>query len=68
MSRGMIDVESGAKTTLKLALDIGLDGVNGRYLDEHGDERQASLVARDEGLQEALWAASERWVAQGPPP
>ena len=61
---GMIDAEAGARSSLRLALDASLDGVSGQYFDEHGQPATASALARDEALQEALWAASERWVAR----
>jgi hypothetical protein len=63
VSRGMIDVEAGAVASLRLATDPALAGVSGVYFDEVGRPCKASSMAHDIGLQEALWAASERWVA-----
>lgn len=60
---GMIDAVQGARTSLHLALDERAAGLHGQYLDEHQRVVPASALARDMGLQEALWVASEAWVA-----
>jgi NAD(P)-dependent dehydrogenase (short-subunit alcohol dehydrogenase family) len=59
-----IDAERGARTTLFLCLSNEVDGVSGRYFDENQTVRAASDAANDVGLQEELWQASERWVAE----
>jgi len=59
---GMIDSVQGAQTTLYLALDDRSTALHGQYLDEHQRVVEASPLARDVALQEALWVASERWV------
>jgi hypothetical protein len=48
---------------LFLCLSREVDGVSGRYFDEHQIVQAASAAANDVGLQEELWQASERWVA-----
>jgi NAD(P)-dependent dehydrogenase (short-subunit alcohol dehydrogenase family) len=58
------DAERGARTTLHLALSGDVAGVTGRYFDENQIVRPAAAVANHLELQEALWQASERWVAQ----
>ena len=58
-----IDVERGARTSLYLCLSKEVEGVSGRYFDEHQVAQAASDAANDGGLQEELWRASERWVA-----
>jgi retinol dehydrogenase 12 len=60
----IFDVERGARTTLHLALSGDLAGVSGRYFDENQAVQPAAAAANDLELQEALWQASERWVAQ----
>jgi hypothetical protein len=39
-------------------------GMSGRYFDENQAVQPAAAAANDLELQEALWQASERWVAQ----
>lgn len=60
---GMIDSIQGARTSIHLALDERASGLHGQYLDEHQRVVPASTLARDVALQEALWSASEAWVA-----
>ncbi len=62
ISRIMFDPERGAQTSLYLALSPALDGVNGRYFDEHQRIQTAAPAAEDVAQQEALWQASERWT------
>jgi NAD(P)-dependent dehydrogenase (short-subunit alcohol dehydrogenase family) len=61
--RQNFDAERGARSTLYLALSERASGINGCYVDEHQRVRPASPAASDPGLQERLWAASERWTA-----
>jgi retinol dehydrogenase-12 len=56
--------ERGARTTLYLALSNEIAGVSGRYFDENQAAQPAAAAANDVELQEALWQASERWVAE----
>jgi NAD(P)-dependent dehydrogenase (short-subunit alcohol dehydrogenase family) len=63
ISHHMIDAERGARTTLYLALDPAAASLQGCYLDEFQQVQSASPIALDEALQEALWTASQRWVA-----
>ena len=60
----MLDAERGARTTLYLALSNEVAGVSGRYFDENQVVQPAAAAATDLELQEALWQASERWVAE----
>jgi len=60
----VIDEERGSRTTLFLAISSDVAGVSGRYFDENQAEQPAAAAANDVGLQEALWQASERWVAE----
>jgi NAD(P)-dependent dehydrogenase (short-subunit alcohol dehydrogenase family) len=62
ISPEIIDAVAGARTTMHLALSDAGAHLHGAYLDEHQAVVPASALARDEGLQEALWAASLRWV------
>jgi NAD(P)-dependent dehydrogenase (short-subunit alcohol dehydrogenase family) len=62
-SREIIDAELGARTTLHLALSAEVAGKSGRYFDENHREQPPLEAANDVTLQEALWQASERWVA-----
>jgi retinol dehydrogenase 12 len=66
LSRTILDVEDGARTTLHLALAAGAGEVSGRYFDEHQHPVQASALANDVQLQETLWNMSSVWsgVAQ----
>jgi NAD(P)-dependent dehydrogenase (short-subunit alcohol dehydrogenase family) len=63
VTRGMFDVEEGARTTLYLALDAAVAGTNGGYFDEYQRPQTPSAIARDTRLQEQLWSACERWTA-----
>jgi NAD(P)-dependent dehydrogenase (short-subunit alcohol dehydrogenase family) len=58
----MFDAERGARTTLHVALAGDLQGVTGRYFDEHRKEQQPSRLARDVELQDRLWMRSAEWV------
>jgi retinol dehydrogenase 12 len=60
----IFDAERGARTTLYLALSGDVAGMSGRYFDENQAVQPAAAAANDLDLQEALWQASERWVAQ----
>src|SRR3984957_20270165 len=60
----VIDEERGSRTTLFLAISSDVAGVSGRYFDENQAVQPAAAAANDVGLQEALWQASERWVAE----
>jgi NAD(P)-dependent dehydrogenase (short-subunit alcohol dehydrogenase family) len=63
LSPQIIDAERGARTTLYLALSGEVAGVSGRYFDEHRQVQPAAAAACNVELQEALWRASEGWVA-----
>jgi len=67
ISRPVFDAERGARTTLHLALDERVAGLSGLYFDEHQRPQPAAPLARDLGLQEALWSASCRWVGVDSP-
>jgi retinol dehydrogenase 12 len=60
----VIDAERGSRTTLFLAISSDVAGVSGRYFDENQAVQPAAAAANDVELQEALWQASERWVAE----
>jgi hypothetical protein len=45
-----------------VALTPDAVALHGRYLDEHQRIATPSVLARDAGLQEALWARSLRWA------
>jgi NAD(P)-dependent dehydrogenase (short-subunit alcohol dehydrogenase family) len=60
----IFDEERGARTTLHLALSDEVAGVSGRYFDENQAVQPAAVAASDLELQESLWQASERWVAE----
>jgi len=60
----IFDAERGARTTLYLALSDEVVGMSGRYFDENHAVQPAAAAANDVELQEALWQASERWVAE----
>jgi retinol dehydrogenase 12 len=64
ISRIILDAERGARTTLYLALSNEVAGVSGQYFDENQAVQPAAAAANDLELQEALWQASERWVAE----
>uniref|UniRef100_UPI0005B26E31 SDR family oxidoreductase n=1 Tax=Methylobacterium sp. B34 TaxID=95563 RepID=UPI0005B26E31 len=55
----LITPEKGARTSLHVASDPGLDGVTGRYF-SHGRPKVSSAESRDEAVQERLWALSLR--------
>jgi len=60
------DIRSGPeRTSLHLALSAAVAEITGAYFDEHQPAQPALAVARDEALQEALWAASLRWGGLG---
>ena len=63
ISPHIVGVERGARTTLYLALSNEVAGVSGRYFDENQLAQPAAAAANDVTLQEALWQASETWVA-----
>jgi NAD(P)-dependent dehydrogenase (short-subunit alcohol dehydrogenase family) len=58
-------VDTGARTSVKCALDPGLEGISGRYYD---DEREArmSRTAQDDALAEQLWQTSAELVGLPP--
>jgi len=60
VTRRMLTVEQGARTSLYCAAEPGLAAVSGRYYDNCG-ERQPSPVATAE-LAGQLWAHSEAWT------
>jgi retinol dehydrogenase 12 len=62
ITRTMLDVERGARTSLYLALDESIAGVSGKYFDEYQVARTASALAHDVALQESLWDASVKWT------
>ncbi|SEN59443.1 NAD(P)-dependent dehydrogenase, short-chain alcohol dehydrogenase family [Methylobacterium sp. UNC300MFChir4.1] len=59
----LITPEKGARTSLRVASDPGLDGVTGRYF-SHGRPKVSSAESRDEAVQERLWALSLRQVSR----
>ncbi|MGN8097538.1 SDR family oxidoreductase [Methylobacterium sp. 22177] len=59
----LITPEKGARTSLRVASDPGLDGVTGRYF-SHGRPKVSSAGSRDEAVQERLWALSLRQVGR----
>lgn len=59
-------VESGAQTSLTVALSHGLEGVTGRYFRD-AREVSAAPQALDEAAQERLWAESLRRVGLSGP-
>jgi retinol dehydrogenase-12 len=62
LTRGMLDSERGARTTIHLALEPSLAGVTGRYFDEHQLPQTAAPLANDIGQQESLWKMSAQWT------
>lgn len=58
-----IGVEEGAKTSIMLASDPALEGVNGKYYAECV-ETQPTKAARDDAAGERLWQVSEEMVAK----
>ncbi|MEE7503090.1 SDR family oxidoreductase [Methylobacterium sp. C33D] len=59
----LITPEKGARTSLHVASDPGLDGVTGRYF-SHGRPKVSSAESRDEAVQERLWTLSLRQVGR----
>ncbi|SFD40093.1 SDR family oxidoreductase [Methylobacterium sp. 13MFTsu3.1M2] len=59
----LITPEKGARTSLHVASDPGLDGVTGRYF-SHGRPKVSSAESRDEAVQERLWALSLRQMGR----
>ncbi|MGU3545633.1 SDR family oxidoreductase [Methylobacterium sp. A52T] len=59
----LITPEKGARTSLHVASDPGLDGVTGRYF-SHSRPKVSSAESRDEAVQERLWALSLRQVGR----
>ena len=60
--RSILTPEQGARTSLYLALDERAGTLQGQYLDEHQQVRQAAPAAYDRLLQEQLLAHSARWT------
>jgi NAD(P)-dependent dehydrogenase (short-subunit alcohol dehydrogenase family) len=56
----MTSIERGADTTLFLATDPGIEGVSGRYFDQHQRCSEVGPAARDPQAREALWRLSAR--------
>ena len=67
ISPQMLEEERGARTTLHLCLSDEVAASNGLYYDEHQRVQAAAPAATDILLQDALWAASERWTGTGVP-
>jgi NAD(P)-dependent dehydrogenase (short-subunit alcohol dehydrogenase family) len=57
-------VSEGVDAVRRVALDPGLDGVNGRYF-YHRELAESSVLSRDQALQEQLWEWSEAAVGLG---
>ena len=66
LSRRILNVEDGARTTLHLALAAGAGAVTGRYFDEWQQVACAAKLAHDVPLQETLWRKSSMWSAVAP--
>jgi retinol dehydrogenase 12 len=66
LSRRILNVEDGARTTLHLALAAGAGAVTGRYFDERQQIARAAKLAHDVALQEALWRKSSLWSGVAP--
>ena len=64
LTRGMLSVEEGARTSVYCATAPELSGVSGRYYDSCA-EREPSAVATPE-LAAELWERSEEWTAASP--
>jgi NAD(P)-dependent dehydrogenase (short-subunit alcohol dehydrogenase family) len=62
ITKVMLDAESGARTSIYLALDPGVAGISGRYFDEYQVPRVAAPLANDVEPQEALWKMSAQWT------
>ena len=60
--RSILTPEQGARTSLYLALDERAGALQGQYLDEQQQVRQAAAAAYDRLLQEQLLARSARWT------
>ena len=60
--RFALSEERGAQTSIHLALSRTVDGVSGQYFDEFQRVKAASAEARDEAVQDRLWAESLRRV------
>jgi len=65
LSPVILDVESGARTSLYLALSNEVAETSGCYFDEHQRLQRAAALAYEVPLQEALWDASARWAGVG---
>ena len=61
LSREILNVEDGARTTLHVALAAGAGTVTGRYFDERQQPACAATLANDVQLQETLWNKSSLW-------
>lgn len=59
----MIDAERGAQTTLHLALSPQVATTTGVYFNDDQRPLEASPLARNVPLQEALWHRSEQWAS-----
>lgn len=53
--------ESGAQTTLRLALDPELENVTGKYFSDC-KEKSVSRAAKDDETAAWLWNVSEEWT------
>jgi len=62
ITRTTFDSERGARSTLYLALEPGLQSTSGRYFDENHVIQAAAPAANEIALQEALWTASAWWT------
>jgi NAD(P)-dependent dehydrogenase (short-subunit alcohol dehydrogenase family) len=62
ISRGMLDVERGSRTTLHLALSNEVANMSGHYFDENQAVRPVLALANDADLQESVWKYSARWT------
>jgi NAD(P)-dependent dehydrogenase (short-subunit alcohol dehydrogenase family) len=62
LTRRMLSVQEGAKTTLHCATSDAAGAEDGLYYDRCAP-REPSALARDPALAEALWQRSEAWVA-----
>jgi NAD(P)-dependent dehydrogenase (short-subunit alcohol dehydrogenase family) len=60
--RSILTPEQGARTSLYLALDGRAGALQGQYLDEQQQVRQAAAAAYDRLLQEQLLTRSARWT------
>ena len=62
ITKVMFDSESGARTSIYLALNPAVAGITGRYFDEYQHPRDAAPLANDIELQESLWKMSAQWT------